>query len=557
LERLRAEGWLAGTEAHRHAVGHCQRCGKVVEPLVSLQWFVRMAPLARAALAAVREGHTRFVPERFGKVYENWLENIRDWCISRQIWWGHRIPVWYCASCGQTIASRREVAACPHCEGAARQDEDVLDTWFSSALWPFSTLGWPQDTAELKYFYPTSVLVTGYDIIFFWVARMMFMGMEFKQAAPFRHVFIHGLVRDDKGRKMSKSLGNGIDPLEVVEKYGADSLRFTLVNGNAPGNDMRFYWEKAEASRNFANKIWNAARFVLLNLDDGAVSESAPATLADRWIVSRLERTARELTFSLERYELGEAARLIYEFIWNEFCDWYIELAKPRLYNKEDAAARARARRTLAATLEKALRLLHPFMPFISEELWQALPHQGQSVMAAPWPAGDLSLADAGAEAQMNSLMEVVKAVRNLRAEMNVAPGKKSAVILRAADSEMCALLSDNAGYIRTLAAAETVDVALSGADKPPDAAAAVVAGVEVYLPLKGLLDLDKEIERLNKEQDNLEKEIARLTAKLDNPGFTAKAPPSVVAKEQEKRREYESKLAAVSERVRYLAVLR
>ena len=377
---LEAAGYLVKIDDHNHAVGQCQRCTTVVEPLISRQWFVKMAPLAKPAIEAVESGRISFVPERFTKIYTNWLENIRDWCISRQIWWGHRIPAWYCQACGEVTVSRDTVDACPKCGGAVEQDPDVLDTWFSSALWPFSTMGWPQQTAELRQFYPTSVLVTGYDIIFFWVARMIFMGLEFQQEIPFRHVFIHGLVRDSQGRKMSKSLGNGIDPLEVIEQYGADTLRFTLVTGNTPGNDMRFYWERVESSRNFANKIWNASRFVLMNLD-GFDPQAAPGplTLADRWILSRYATTVAAVTDNLDKFELGEAARAIYEFIWSEFCDWYIELAKSRLYDKENQAARATAQYVLWYVLGNTMKLLHPFMPFLTEEIWQHLPHEGKS----------------------------------------------------------------------------------------------------------------------------------------------------------------------------------
>jgi valyl-tRNA synthetase len=564
IRKINEDGLLAGVEKHTHAVGHCQRCGTVTEPLVSLQWFVKMAPLAVEPLAAVRDGRTRFIPERFAKIYENWLENIRDWCISRQIWWGHRIPAWYCEKCGKTTVSTQEVTACPACGGRTRQDEDVLDTWFSSALWPFSTLGWPDRTGDLAYFYPTSVLVTAYDIIFFWVARMMVMGLEFQNAPPFRHVFIHGLIRDSQGRKMSKSLGNGIDPLEVIEKYGADSLRFTLVTGNTPGNDMRFYWEKAEASRNFANKIWNAARFVLMNLEDYAPeaerpeAETAPARLADRWLLSRFNRTAKDVTALLENYETGEAARLVYEFIWNEFCDWYIELSKPALYNKEAKYERRRAQAALFTVWEGALKLLHPFMPFITEEIWQALPRNeaGVSVMTARWPEADAALIDEGAENDMRLIMDSIRAVRNMRAEMNVPPGKKISVILQAADGRRRKVLKEQTGYIKTLVAAEEVEISPGGAPKPDNAAAAVISGVEIYLPLRGLIDLDKETERLGKEKDLLEKEMDRLGAKLANRDFLAKAPAAVVAKEEEKRREYGDRLAAVKERLEYLAGL-
>ncbi len=554
VERLEKEGYLVKVEEHQHSVGHCQRCHTVVEPMVSLQWFVKMQPLAEAALACVEDGRIQFVPERFTKIYTHWMDNIRDWCISRQIWWGHRIPVWYCKSCGKIIASRIDVDVCPDCGAIPVQDEDVLDTWFSSALWPFSTMGWPKETEELKYFYPTSVLVTGYDIIFFWVARMIVMGMEFQKEIPFRHVFIHGLVRDGQGRKMSKSLGNGIDPLEVVEKYGADTLRFTLITGNTPGNDMRFYWERVESSRNFANKIWNAARFALMNLEDyGDGAIRASYTLADRWILSRLNSTVGEVTGLMERFELGEAARLMYEFIWNEFCDWYIELAKPRLYNKEKVAERVAAQTVLLTVLDGSMRLLHPVMPFITEEIWQCLPGRSGSIMAADWPCADKGLLDKGAEEDMQAIMEVIKAVRNMRAEMNVPPGKKSSVILQVADERLKQIIEDNVGYVKGLAAAEPLDVWPLTPEKPENAMTAVTAGCEVYLPLRGLIDVDKENQRLGKEQAGLEKEIARIEGKLSNQGFLAKAPPDVVDKEEEKCREYREKLSAINERLEYL----
>ncbi len=554
VAELKELGNLVKVDEHMHAVGHCQRCATVVEPLVSKQWFVHMQPLAEPAIAAVRDGRIKFVPERFTRVYINWLENIRDWCISRQIWWGHRIPAWYCEGCGETVVSREDIAACPHCGGKVEQDPDVLDTWFSSALWPFSTMGWPQKTPELKYFYPTSVLVTGYDIIFFWVARMIFMGLEFMHDIPFERVFIHGLVRDGEGRKMSKSLGNGIDPLDVIEKYGADTLRFTLMTGNTPGNDMRFYWERVESSRNFANKIWNASRFVLMNLE-GFDAAKAPGTytLADRWILSRYAKTAAEVTANLEKFELGEAARSLYEFIWSEYCDWYIETAKARLYDKEDAAGRATAQSVLCTVLEGTLRLLHPFMPFISEAIWQHLLHEGESIVRASWPAPPSALRDDAAEAAMGTVMETIKAIRNMRAEVNVPPGRKSEVILLAA-AEQQAVLAANAQYIRALAAAEPVTVLPLTAAKPENAMTAVVSGVEVYLPLRGLIDVEKETARLNKERENLEKEVARVAGKLANESFVAKAPAAVIEKERAKEREYREKLAAISERLAYLA---
>lgn len=558
VDDLQQAGYLVRVEDHTHAVGHCQRCHTVVEPLISQQWFVRMQPLAEPALQAVRDGRITFVPERFTKIYINWLENIRDWCISRQIWWGHRIPAWYCQSCGQVIVSRTDVTSCPHCGAAVEQDPDVLDTWFSSALWPFSTMGWPEQTPELKYFYPTSVLVTGYDIIFFWVARMIFMAMEFQREIPFRHVFIHGLVRDAQGRKMSKSLGNGIDPLEVVEKYGADTLRFTLVTGNTPGNDMRFYWERVEGSRNFANKIWNAARFVLMNLD-GFEHHAGPGELApvDKWIISRYQRTVAAVTDNLARFELGEAARALYDFIWSEFCDWYIEMSKPRLYDRENAAARQTAQYVLWYVLLGTMKLLHPFMPFITEEIWQHLPHEGISIMTAPWPQVDNDRICPQAEQRVNLVMEIIKAVRNMRAEMNVPPGKRSPLILLAASQEMAAFLQHHQPYFTALAGAAPLTVDLLDSAKPKNALTAVAQGVEIYLPLKGLIDVNKELARLAKERDELAQDLARVQAKLANQAFIAKAPPVVVAKERAKEKELQAKRQALEERMAYLEKLR
>ena len=557
VEKLKQLKNLVKTDEHQHAVGHCHRCNTVIEPLVSLQWFVKMQPLVVEPLQAVRDKRTQFVPERFTKIYTHWLENIRDWCISRQLWWGHRIPAWYCDTCSKTIVSRTDIQSCPDCGGAVRQDEDVLDTWFSSALWPFSTLGWPEKTKELEYYYPTSVLVTAYDIIFFWVARMMIMGLEFMKEVPFHHVFIHGLIRDSQGRKMSKSLGNGIDPLEIIEKYGADSLRFTLVTGNTPGNDMRFYWEKAEASRNFANKIWNASRFVLMNLEDyDEKAQLAEHTLADKWILSRYNYTVGEVTRLLENYEIGEASRLIYEFIWNEFCDWYIELAKIRLYDKEHKKDRARAQSVLVQVLGGAMQLMHPIMPFITEEIWQVLPHKGKSIMVSEWPQVQEDFIDSKAQEAMQSVMEVIKAVRNMRAEMNVAPGKKSDIILLVVDESLLPMLEENHGYIKTLASAESIVIEKATAQKPENAVTTVVSGIEVYLPLRGLIDIDKESERLGKEKVSLEKEIARIEGKLSNQGFIAKAPADVVEKEREKQKGYQEKLQAINERIQYLKTI-
>ena len=554
---LDAAGYLVKIDEHAHAVGHCQRCNTVVEPLVSKQWFVRMQPLAEPAMEVVRAGRTEFVPERFTKTYMNWLENIRDWCISRQIWWGHRIPAWYCTNCGQTIVSRQDLTACPHCGGKIDQDPDVLDTWFSSALWPFSTMGWPDQTRELDRYYPTSVLVTGYDIIFFWVARMMFMGMEFMQEVPFRHVFIHGLVRDSQGRKMSKSLGNGIDPLEVIEKNGADTLRFTLVTGNTPGNDMRFYWERVESSRNFANKIWNASRFVLMNLEDfDSAAPCGELTLADRWILSRYAQTVTGVTDNMEKFELGEAARMLYDFIWGEFCDWYIELVKPRLYNKEGATGRHTAQFVLAYILERTMRLLHPFMPFISEEIREHLPHEEGSIVRSAWPSAEPERIDETAEMQMGAVMETIKAVRNMRAEMNVPLGRKGEVIIQPATAELAAVLSVNMPFIKTMATAEPVQIILAGAAKPENSVSRVISGIEVYLPLKGLIDVEKEVARMNKELQAIENELSRIDGKLANAGFIAKAPAAVLEQQKTRRTEIMEKMTAIRGQIEYFSTL-
>ena len=559
VKELAALGVLVGTEEHEHAVGHCSRCHTTVEPLVSKQWFVKMASLAKPAIEVVREGRIHFVPERFTKIYENWLENIRDWCISRQLWWGHRIPAWYCDDCGKVSVSRTDLTACPACGSShLHQDEDVLDTWFSSALWPFETMGWPEKTPELQQFYPTRTLVTGYDIIFFWVARMVMMGLKFGGDIPFHHVFIHGLVRDSQGRKMSKSLGNGIDPVEVIDKYGADTLRFMLVTGNTPGNDMRFYWARVEAARNFANKLWNASRFMLMNLqgfDRSFVPKAEDYTLADRWILSRYARTSAVVTENLEKFELGEAARAIYEFIWGEFCDWYIELVKPRLY-AEEGDSRRTAQYVLGYVLERTLRLLHPFMPFITEEIWQHIPHEGKSIMTAPWPTGEETWLDKENEASMAAIMEVIKAIRNMRAEVNAAPGKKSEAILHFSDAAQQAVFTANDGYLHALAEADPVTILSLTAERPENAMTAAAGGVEIYLPLKGLIDMEKETARLSKELDGLTKEIARTEGKLANEKFVTKAPVAVVAKEREKLQDYEEKKRVVEERLRYLTTL-
>lgn len=558
VARLKEEGYLVKIEEHSHAVGHCQRCHNIVEPLVSTQWFVKMQPLVKAAVDCVTDGRTQFVPERFTKNYTGWMENIHDWCISRQIWWGHRIPVWYCDDCGEMSASRTDLEKCPKCGSThIHQDEDALDTWFSSALWPFSTMGWPDNTELLKQFYPTSVLVTGYDIIFFWVARMLIMGMEFMKEIPFEKVFIHGLVRDSQGRKMSKSLGNGIDPLEVIEKYGADTLRFMLITGNTPGNDMRFYWERVEGTRNFANKIWNASRFALMNMEGyDKDAELAPYTLADKWILSRLQDTVKDVTGLLERFELGEAGRAIYDFIWSEVCDWYIEIAKPRLYNKEAAAERATAQHVLATVLVSAMKLLHPYMPFITEEIYQCLPHEAESIMISKWPVADESLVDPEAERGMNAIMDSIKAIRNMRAEVNANPGKKIPAIMLVSE-DLREVVAHNDSYIKLLGGIDNLELRPLNGEKPENAMAAVVTGIEVYLPLAGLIDVEKETQRLDKELAAMEKDLQRAGGKLNNAGFLAKAPEDVIAKERAKYEELSGKIEAVKKRMAYLAELK
>ena len=557
VQDLKDMGLLVKIEDAPHSVGHCQRCHHVVEPMVSTQWFVKMKPLAEAAIKCVTEGHTEFVPSRFTKTYLQWMENIHDWCISRQIWWGHRIPVWYCDDCGAVSASRTDLTACPKCGSThIHQDEDALDTWFSSGLWPFSTFGWPDKAPELEQWYPTSVLVTGYDIIFFWVARMITMGEEFMGKEPFKHVFIHGLVRDEQGRKMSKSLGNGIDPLDVIGKYGADTLRFMLITGNTPGNDMRFYWNRIESTRNFANKIWNASRFALMNLDGyDKDAEKAPLTRADQWILSRLQYTIPEVSDDLAKFELGEAGRLIYDFIWGEVCDWYIELAKPRLYNKENAAERATAQSVLCKVLGDAMKLLHPYMPFITEEIWQHLPHEGKSIMIAPWPKADDKLIDDTVEKQMTVIMDVIKSIRKMRAEVNAAPGHKApATVL--VDEELKDVFKSHASYIQQLGTVD--DLTIGGMDDaaPENAMAAVVNSAKVYLPLKGLIDVEKELARLQKELDGAEKEAKRAAGKLGNQNFLSKAPAEVVEKEKTKQAEVLARIDGLKERMETLRKL-
>ena len=542
-------GVLVKIEDHTNSVGHCYRCNTVIEPLVSKQWFVKMKPLAEPAMQAAINGDVKFIPERFTKIYLGWLENIRDWCISRQLWWGHRIPVWYCQDCGEVICETTDPTVCPKCGSHnLQQDPDVLDTWFSSGLWPFSTMGWPEKTPEMETFYPTSVLVTGRDIIFFWVARMLFDALEFTGEVPFKEVLIHGLVLDSQGRKMSKSLGNGVDPLQVIEEVGADSLRFMLITGNTPGNDLRYRNERLEAARNFANKLWNAARFSLMNLEDyTAQSTITPEyQVADKWIKSRFSAISREVTDLMDRYELGEAARIIYEFAWNELCDWYIEIVKPRLYGKETLESRYGAQKTLAEIMASTMALLHPFMPFITEEIWQHLPHEGETIMLSPWPLKDESEIDLKINEQMNLTIEVIRAIRNLRSEMNIPLGKKIEVIINANSKENYDYLTNTLSYIQSLASIENINLTIGLSEKPSQAVTAVVHGIEIYLPLKGLVDIDKEIARLEKELAKMESEIKRIENKLANEGFVAKAPAEVIEKEKEKMVKYQASKEAL-----------
>ena len=546
VKDLEEGGYLVKIEDHEHNVGTCYRCGTTVEPMTSAQWFVKMAPLAKPAMDVVNEGKTRFVPDRFSKTYLRWMENVHDWCISRQLWWGHRIPAFYCDDCGEMTVSKTDVHTCPKCGGThIRQEEDVLDTWFSSALWPFSTLGWPDKTKELDYFYPTSTLVTGYDIIFFWVARMIFSGVEHMGETPFKTVYIHGLVRDAQGRKMSKSLGNGIDPLEVIDQYGADALRFTLATGNSPGNDMRFSDERVQASRNFCNKIWNASRFIQMNLTidkDKAVQLPADLALEDKWIVSKFNTLVADVTRNIDQYELGLAASKLNDFIWENFCDWYIEIAKTRLQTGDE-----NVQKVLCYVLSGAMQLLHPFMPFITETIWQALPHEGPSVMVSSWPEYDEKLNFSVEEAQMESLMDAVRAIRNRRAEMNVPPSKKAKVLIL---TEKKDTFSAGAGFFPKLAYASEIELIDA---VPADAAkmASVVTGdAQIYMPMGDLIDFEAERARLGKEKSKVEADIDFVMKKLNNPKFVDKAPEKVVAAEREKAEKLREHLAKLEESI-------
>ena len=535
---LDEQGYLVKVEPYNHNVGCCYRCGTVVEPLTSPQWFVKMKPLAEAAIEVVKDGRIKFVPERFTKTYMNWMENVHDWCISRQLWWGHRIPAWYCDDCGEITVSRTDACECAHCGSRnIHQEEDVLDTWFSSALWPFSTMGWPDKTPELDYWYPTSVMVTGYDIIFFWVARMIFSGMEQMKEEPFHTVFIHGLVRDSQGRKMSKSLGNGIDPLEMAEKYGADALRFNLITGNSPGNDMRFYVEKCEAMRNFCNKIWNASRFVMMNLTVGDCRLPEKLETEDKWILSKLNQVIKEVCDNMDSFELGIAAGKIYDFIWDSYCDWYIELTKPRL-NGEDAAAKESAQRVLLYVLTEILKLLHPFMPFITEEIWQALPHEGEALMIAEYPRFRQELCFPEDEVNFEMVMEAIKAVRARRAEMNVPPSRKSHLIIVTGKAKAFA---EGEKFICKLAYASGIHVT----DKLPESTDGMVSVItdnaRMFMPMAELVDLEKERARMEKELANAKKQLDGQNAKLANENFVSRAPEHVVNLEREKKAKLEA----------------
>ena len=535
VKDLEEQGYLVKIDDHAHNVGTCYRCHNDVEPIISAQWFVKMQPLAEEAIRVVKDGETKFVPDRFSKTYLNWMENVRDWCISRQLWWGHQIPAWTCADCGHITVSREDACKCEKCGSAnIERDPDVLDTWFSSALWPFETLGWPENTEDLNYFYPTDVLVTGYDIIFFWVARMIFSGCEHTGKTPFHTVLIHGLVRDDKGRKMSKSLGNGIDPLEIIEKYGCDALRMNMVTGNSPGNDMRFYVERCEAMRNFANKLWNASRYVMMNLDENSKNELPAAeqlTIADKWVLSKLNSLIADVTENLEKYELGIAVSKVYDFLWDTYCDWYIELTKVRLYS-EDPHQKQTALQVLVYVLDQTLRLLHPFMPFITEEIWQSIPHQGDALIVADWPVFREDLKFREEENQMESVMNAIRAIRNRRADMNVPPSKKAALFVLTSKPQVFA---EGEGYIQRLAYADQVTML----DKEPENIDGMVccttADAKLYIPMGQLVDVAKELERIEKELEKAQKNLAGIEGKLNNENFTARAPEAVVAAEREK----------------------
>ena len=552
---LDALGLLVKVVPHSHNVGTHDRCKTTVEPMIKPQWFVRMKEMGQAALDIIKTDELSFVPEQFDKTYIHWLENIRDWCISRQLWWGHRIPAWYCDECGETIVSRETPTVCPKC-GCTHltQDEDTLDTWFSSALWPFSTLGWPDKTPEYEYFYPTSVLVTGYDIIFFWVIRMVFSALEQTGKSPFKHVLIHGLVRDDQGRKMSKSLGNGIDPLEVIDKYGADALRLTLITGNAPGNDMRFYWERVENSRNFANKIWNATRFIMMNMEkaDFSAVKLSDLTISDRWILSKVNTLAKEMTDNMEKFELGIAVSKVYDFIWEEFCDWYIEMVKPRLYNDEDET-KAAALWTLKTVLIQALKLLHPYMPFITEEIFCNIQDEEESIMISKWPEYTDEWNFETDEAAVDTIKAAVRAIRNLRTGMNVPPSRKAKVYVVSAKEDVRYIFESSKSFFATLGYASEVHVQEDKTGIDENAVSTLIHDAAVYIPLEELVDIDKEIERLEKEAAKLAREIKRASGMLANPKFVDKAPAAKVEEEKAKLAKYTEMSEQVAERLAQL----
>ncbi len=556
LADLEEAGYLIKVEKHDHAVGTCYRCHTTVEPRLSLQWFVKMDELAKPAIDILKKGELKFVPDKFDKTYLQWLENIRDWCVSRQLWWGHQIPAYYCQDCDEIIVAEEAPHECPKCKSSnIKQDEDVLDTWFSSGLWPFETMGWPDQTDMLDYYYPTSVLVTGYDIIFFWVVRMAFSAMFCMNEKPFEHVLIHGLVRDSEGRKMSKSLGNGIDPLEIIDQYGADALRFTLTTGNSPGNDMRFYMERVEFARNFNNKLWNASRFVFMNLEDESLldnltreSVEEKLTLADKWIISRANRLVKEVNYNMDQFDLGIGLQKAYDFTWSEYCDWYIEIVKPRLYGDDREAKRA-ALYTLTYVLEKILKLLHPFIPFITEEIYSYLPTVEGYIITAEYPhykEADDMLAE---EEKMNLIMDGIRNVRNVRAEMNVPPSKKAKIIIVPTDDKRPAM-EDGKEYFKSLASASEVEIQDNKDGIPEDAVSVVIDGVELFIPLDELVDFEKEKERLNKERDKALAEIKRVEGKLNNPGFVNKAPAKLVEEEKAKKEKFEEILHTIEERL-------
>ncbi len=551
---LEAEGALIKIEDYSHNVGTCYRCHTTIEPRVSKQWFVKMEELAKPAIEAVKNEDTKFIPPHFDKTYYHWLENIRDWCISRQLWWGHRIPAFYCDDCGEMVVTKENTCKCPKCGKEMRQDPDTLDTWFSSALWPFSTLGWPDKTEELDYFYPTSVLVTGYDIIFFWVIRMMFSGLEHAGEVPFKNVLIHGLVRDSQGRKMSKSLGNGIDPLEVIEQYGADALRFTLITGNAPGNDMRFYYERVEASRNFANKVWNASRFIMMNMPEDGIKEVSKDSLtqADKWILSKANKLVKDVTDNIEKFELGVAADKLYNFIWEEFCDWYIEMVKPRLYS-EDNDTKSAALYTLKTVLETSLKLLHPYMPFVTEEIYCTLNENEDTLMTKQWPEYTEEFNFAEDEEAVEIIKEAVRNIRNVRAGMNVPPSKKALCYVVTENDKVANIFRQSEVFFGTLAYASEVKIQADKAGIEEDAVSVAIANANIYMPFAELVDIEKEIERLKKEEDKLKKEIERVEKMLSNEKFISKAPQSKVDEEKEKQVKYTQLMKQVKDQLAHL----